>query len=91
VEEDGELAPGEAGAEVACGHALRTGRDDTLQTEEQGFGQHPPPLFCTHDDRREPPTSASEVTARGDRANDRRASHVSEILVLNKPRNQFFM
>jgi hypothetical protein len=59
-----EGAPGEVGAEAACGHALRTGRDDTLLTKERGFGQRP--LFCTHDDRRELPMTSSEVTACGD-------------------------
>jgi hypothetical protein len=43
---DGELAPGEAGAEAACSHVFRTGRDGTLQTEERGFGQRPPFLHA---------------------------------------------
>jgi hypothetical protein len=87
VEGDCELALGETGRRRRAGHALRTRRDGTLRTEERGFRQHP--LFCTHGNRREPPTTAIQVAARGDRANDRRAPHVSENSVLIKPRYPF--
>jgi hypothetical protein len=40
-------------------------------------------------DRRTPPRPANQRVARGDRANDKQAPHVSEHTVLIKPINQF--